>query len=103
MAPRLYESSRAETWLTVYRPPYIRNLFAASWNSKKLLTFENFGRKFENVMNNTDLIYDFYIYKFNNENNFYKIIFNSSPDRFLEIMKNKNYEFDIQDQIWVLK
>ena len=59
--------------------------------------------KFENVMNSTDLIYDFYIYKFNNENNFYKIIFNSSPDRFLEIMKNKNYEFDIQDQIWVLK
>ena len=59
--------------------------------------------KFENVINNTDLIYDFYIYKFNNENNFYKIIFNSSPDRFLEIMKNKNYEFDIQDQIWVLK
>jgi hypothetical protein len=59
--------------------------------------------KFENVMNSTDLIYDFYIYKFNNENNFYKIIFNSSPDRFLKIMKNKNYEFDIQDQIWVLK
>ena len=59
--------------------------------------------KFENVMNSTDLIYDFYIYKFNNENNFYKIIFNSSPDRFLEIMKNKNYKFDIQDQIWVLK
>ena len=59
--------------------------------------------KFENVMNNIDLIYDFYIYKFDNKNNFYKIIFNGSPDYFLKIMKNNNYEFDIQNQIWVLK
>jgi len=35
--------------------------------------------------------------------NIYKIIFNGSPDYFLNIMKDKNYEFDIQDQIWVLK
>jgi len=59
--------------------------------------------KFENVMNNIDLIYDFYIYRFDNKNNFYKIIFNGSPDYFLEIMKNNNYEFDIQNQIWIMK
>ena len=59
--------------------------------------------KFENVMNNIDLIYDFYIYKFDNKNNFYKIIFNGSPDYFLKIMKNNNYEFDIQNQIWIMK
>ena len=59
--------------------------------------------KFEDVLNSTDLIYNFYIYKFNNKNNFYKIIFNGSPDQFLKTMKDKNYEFDIQNLIWVMK
>ncbi len=58
---------------------------------------------FEEILNNTDLIYDFYIYKFNNKDNFYKIIFNGSPDHFLKIMKDNNYEFDIQNRIWVIK
>ena len=59
--------------------------------------------KFENVLNNIDLIYDFYIYRFDNKNNFYKIIFNGSPDYFLKIMKSNNYEFDIQNKIWIMK
>ena len=59
--------------------------------------------EFEKVMSNTDLVNDFYIYKFDNKNNFYKIIFNGSPDYFLKVMKNNNYQFDIQNQIWVLK
>ena len=59
--------------------------------------------KFEDLLNNIDLIYDFNIYKFNNKKNIYKIIFNGSPDYFLKIMKEKNYEFDTQNQIWNLK
>ncbi|MDA8778236.1 hypothetical protein N9M87_00360 [Candidatus Pelagibacter bacterium] len=59
--------------------------------------------KFEEILDNTDLIYDYHIYKFNNKDNFYKVIFNGSPDYFLKIMKNKNYEFDIQNQIWVVR
>ena len=59
--------------------------------------------KFEEILDNADLVYNYYIYKFNNRNSFYKIIFNGSPDYFLKIMKNKNYEFDIQNQIWVVK
>ena len=59
--------------------------------------------EFEVLLNNIDLIYDFNIYKFNNKNNIYKIIFNGSPDYFLEIMKDKNYEFNTQNQIWRLK
>ena len=58
---------------------------------------------FETLLDDIDLIYDFYIYKFDNKKNIYKIIFNGSPDYFLEIMKNKNYEFDTQNQIWNLK
>ena len=50
-----------------------------------------------------DLVYDFSIYKFDNKDSFYKIIFNGSPEHFIKIMKNKNYKLDIQNQIWIIK
>ena len=59
--------------------------------------------QFEEILTNIDLIYDFYIFKFDNKNNIYKIIFNSSPDHFLRIMRKKNYEFDTSNQMWILK
>jgi hypothetical protein len=59
--------------------------------------------KFEEILDNADLVYNYYIYKFNNKDSFYKIIFNGSPDHFLNFMKNKNYEFDIQNKIWSVK
>ena len=59
--------------------------------------------KFEEILDNADLVYNYYIYKFNNKDSFYKIIFNGSPDYFLKFMKNKNYEFDIQNKIWSVK
>jgi hypothetical protein len=58
---------------------------------------------FENILANIDLIYDFNIYKFNNKENIYKIIFNGSPDYFLKIMKDENYELDTQNQVWKIK
>jgi hypothetical protein len=59
--------------------------------------------KFEEILDNADLVYNYYIYKFNNKSSFYKIIFNGSPDHFLKFMKNKNYEFDIQNKIWSVR
>jgi hypothetical protein len=59
--------------------------------------------KFEETLDNIDLVYNYDILKFNNKDNFYKIIFNGSPDNFIRIMKNKNYEFDIQNKIWSVK
>jgi len=58
--------------------------------------------KFEKILSDMDLIYNFYIYKFDNKNNFYKIIFNGTPDKFLEIMSYQNYNFEIKNKIWVL-
>ena len=49
-----------------------------------------------------DLIYNFYIYKFDNKNNFYKVIFNGTPSKFLEVMQDQNYFFEIKNKIWVL-
>ena len=59
--------------------------------------------EFELILSKVDLIYEFNILKFNNKNNIYKIIFNGSPNYFLQIMKDKNYEFNTQNQIWELK
>ncbi len=57
----------------------------------------------EEKLSNMDLIYNFYIYKFNNKNNIYKIIFNGTPDKFIEVMRNNNYEFENVNKIWVMK
>ncbi len=58
--------------------------------------------KFEKILSNMDLIHNFFIYKFNNQNNFYKVIFNGTPDKFLEVMSYQNYDFEIKNKIWVL-
>ena len=95
----------------------LKSIFENYWKSKNeintsiklplTISIDNYDyskiSKFELVLNNIDLIYDINIYKFNNKNNIYKIIFNGSPDYFLKIMKDKNYEFDTQNQIWHIK
>ncbi len=57
----------------------------------------------EEKLSNIDLIYNFNIYKFDNKNNIYKIIFNGTPNKFIEVMKNNNYEFETVNKIWVMK
>ncbi len=57
----------------------------------------------EEKLSNIDLIYNFNIYKIDNKNNIYKIIFNGTPDKFIEVMKNNNYEFETDNKIWVMK
>ena len=60
-------------------------------------------QKFEKILNETDLIYDFIIQKFNKDFIYYQIIFNGTPDIFLETMSDENYVFDTQNKIWHLK
>ena len=58
---------------------------------------------FENTLKNTDLIYDFFIEKFDRDFTYYQITFNGTPDIFLKNMGEKKYLFDTQNQIWKLK
>ena len=95
----------------------LKSLFEDYWKSKNeintsvklplIISIDNRDTlkisKFETSLANIDLIYNFNILKFNNKNNFYKIIFNGSPDFFLKIMKDKDYEFDTHNQIWSVK
>ena len=95
----------------------LKNIYENYWKSKNEINTsiklsltvsiknnDNFKiSEFEEILTNIDLIYNFYIFKFNNEYNYYKIIFNGSPDYFLEIMKDNKYEFDTRNQIWSIK
>ena len=59
--------------------------------------------KFEKILNETDLIYDFSINKFDKNFIIYEIIYNGLPDFFLKSMKENNFTFDIQNKDWILK
>ncbi len=59
--------------------------------------------KFENTLNNIDLISYYSISKFDKNSIFYEVIFNGTPKHFLNIMKNNNYDIDTQKKVWILK
>ena len=58
---------------------------------------------FEKKMFDIELIYDFYIKKFDKNFTYYQIIFNGTPNIFLKTMSENNYQFDTQRNIWLLK
>ena len=58
---------------------------------------------FEKTLNEIDLVYDFFIQKFDKDFTYYQIIFNGTPNIFLSTMNEKNYDFDTQNKIWHLK
>jgi len=72
---------------------------SVSINSKDYLKTQ----KLETSLRNLDLVSDFYILKFDNENIIYRIIYNSSPLKFIDEMKKKNFDLIIKDKIWVIK
>ena len=57
----------------------------------------------EEEMNKIDLIYEYYVTNISSNNINYKIIFNGSPNQFLKIMKEKNIEIDIENEIWKIR
>ena len=59
--------------------------------------------KFENTLSELDLVSHFSIKRFNKKHLYYEIIFNGTPTNFLNTMKDKNYKFDTQKKIWILK
>ncbi len=68
-------------------------------NSSDNLKISNF----EKTLNETDLIYDYKISKFDKNFIYYQIIFNGTPNFFLKTMKNNNFDFNTENKIWLLK
>ena len=59
--------------------------------------------RFEKVLEEIDLVYDFAILKLNKDFVYYQIIFNGAPNIFLKKMDKLNFNFDTQNQIWILQ
>ena len=57
----------------------------------------------ENYLNEVDLISNYKIEKFNSKQIIYKIIFNSTPDKFLKIMQNAKFKIDTSKDVWKLQ
>ena len=58
--------------------------------------------KFLKNFYNTEFVSSFFINEFNNKIINYRIIFNGSPNRFLELCKKYDLEIDTNKQIWHL-
>jgi hypothetical protein len=59
--------------------------------------------KLEKTLNSFDLISDFYILKFDNQNTKYKIIYNGSPKTFLNDMNKRNFNLKMENNVWTIK
>ena len=57
----------------------------------------------EKMLNENDLVSNFYILKFDSKNTFYKIIYNGSPKIFLSDMNKGNIKLAIENNIWIIK
>ena len=58
---------------------------------------------FEKILNEINLIYDYFILKFDKNSIYYQITFNGTPNIFLKLMKDKNFIFSTQNKTWVLQ
>ena len=60
-------------------------------------------QKFEKKLLNLDLVSNFYIDHFSSDATIYKIIYNSSPDKFLEKLLSLGFIIDTTNDVWKLK
>ena len=58
--------------------------------------------KFEQFLNDTEFVSSFFIKDFDSNKINYRIIFNGSPRRFLELSKKNNLRINTDQQIWHL-
>ena len=65
-------------------------------DNKKILDFEKAIEKF-------DLVSSMNVFKLDNINIYYKVIFNGTPQAFILGMKKLGYNLDIKNKTWVLK
>ena len=57
-------------------------------------------KKFEKKLNSLDLVSNFYIKNINNKNLIYKIIYNSTPDKFINEFLNDKIKLNTDESIW---
>ncbi len=56
--------------------------------------------KLENILNQSDFVYQYEIEKMNNKEIIYKIIYNNNPEKFLNTLKVNNIDIKSSSNIW---
>ena len=79
---------------TSIRLPLTLSLLSKDYDKIKL---------FEKTLKNLDLVSNFMVLSFNNENIFYKVIYNGSPDKFFNEIEAKGLSLEKNNQIWEIK
>ena len=57
-------------------------------------------KKFENKIENMHLVYNYYIESFSNNEVIYKIVYNGTPNKFLEEFNPENIKVDLTNNVW---
>ena len=57
----------------------------------------------EQLLNSMDLISEFNILNFNSERTQYKITYNGTPSVFLNDMRKNDFEFEMKNNVWIIK
>ena len=60
----------------------------------------NLSEKLEKNLHELDLVSNYYIDSFTNEKIIYKIIYNSTPDKFISEFTNNNIKLNTSNSIW---
>ena len=95
----------------------IKNLYEDEWKKnneintsiKLPLTISINSKDYKKIINleealtNIDLISNFYILNFNNQDTLYKIVYNGSPKTFLNDMVNRNFDLVLENNVWIVK
>ncbi len=59
--------------------------------------------KIENILNKSDFVYEYEIEKFSSSEIVYKIIYNSTPDKFLNTLNKNGIQINSSTDIWKIK
>ena len=59
-------------------------------------------KRFEKELNNSDLVYNYYVESITNNETIYKIIYNSTPKKFIKNFEDRNFQIDYNNEIWLI-
>ena len=68
-------------------------------NSKQYEKIQNL----EKILSKNDLVFNYYILKFDNKKTHYKIIYNGSPKKFINDIDKENFSILTENDVWTIK
>ena len=77
----------------------IKLILRISVDAKKYLKI----KKFENSLNRMDLVSNLTITKFDHQNIYFKVIYNGTPNKFIEEIKKEGFVINNNSKIWTLR